>query len=422
MQDLAEIKVTAGKDRLAIICLALVAVILGWMSIAMQFGNLLAQTTTVIDPQAKNVADLALRLAPGDPQAHNLSALTAPDVNAPVEEAEKTVQISPSDFRWRVALGRAYEQDGRIDEAEQQFIAAVDQAPNYAFTRWNLGNFYLRQDRPTEAFDQLKLATVGHFAFREQVFALAWDYLDGDPSQVERVVSENYEARAYLARFFAQKRKGTDALRIWNQLDPNAKETYRAVGSLTSFELYEKGSYPEAQEIARQIGETNSLPEVIANPSFEEPLREGVQARFGWEYLPGEPRVDISLDDQNKYSDKRSLKLSFRAAGRGEYINLLQTVVVQPEMHYELSFWFRTEGLRSPARPSLQVVSANDNGLLASTEMFPADSKEWQKLTVQFRASVNTNAIVIRTYRPFCGEQCSLTGSLWYDQFELLRK
>ena len=89
---------------------------------------------------------------------------------------EETVRLSPHDFRWWIEYGRALERAGHPDQAEPAFLEAIWLAPNYAYPHRQLGNFYLRQGRGDEAFTELRLTTTNNQTYRNQVFALAWDY------------------------------------------------------------------------------------------------------------------------------------------------------------------------------------------------------------------------------------------------------
>ncbi len=421
MTDLIEIKAAGIKRWTGIGAAVLAALILGGVAIALQFGSLLADITAPSEPNAADIASLSLRLASGDPKAHNLAAAAAADPGVSTAEAEKAVSLAPNDFRWRVTLGRAYEQTDQIEKAETQFRAAADLAPAYAYPRWHLGNFLLRNGRDDEAVEELKKATIDHVTFREQVFSLAWDYYGGDPVLVEKMASENAESRAFLSRFLAQRGQGERALQVWNQIGAADKERFRTLARFTVQDLYGKGSFAQALEMARQLGDSNAVPEAVSNASFEEPIVSGDQARFGWEILPGEPRVEIGTDSQMKFSGNRSLKISFRGLVRSDFANVYQTVVVRPDTAYTLRFRFRTEGLRSNGRPQLQIINTKDNAVLGMSEMFPPDSTDWSQQSISFRTGPNTNAISIRTFRQACGEQCSVTGILWYDDFELVK-
>ena len=175
MNDDSTIKIGTLSSRAAPAVIAVIAISLAWVSIPAQFGNLLAETTSVLSPNAKEVAELARSLAGDDPQTRNMFALTRDDPNEVVEVMESSVVNAPHDPRWRIALGRAYEQTGQFEKAEIQFRKAVELAPNHSSPHWHFGNFYLRQEREEDAFTELKAATAEHAKFRQQVFSLIWD-------------------------------------------------------------------------------------------------------------------------------------------------------------------------------------------------------------------------------------------------------
>ena len=331
MDDNSKTRIEYLNSKAAPAVIALVAITLAWVSIPAQFGNLLAQTTSVLSPNAKEVAQLSMDLAEDDAEVRNLFALTRDDPNEVVEVTENSVRIAPNDHRWRISLGRAYEQTDQIEKAEIHFRKAVELAPNHANPRWHLGNFYLRQGRDDDAFEHLRAATTDHARLRQQVFSLIWDYSGGDAAQLERVTAAGPEAKAYLARFLGQRGLGAPAFAVWDQLQTEDKQRFEGVAYWMMHELYAKGNYPEAQEIARQIGQTTSIPGSVSNPSFEEPIADGPQAPFGWQALTDEKAATIDLDSQVKVSGRRSIRLTFRGTLKGDFANLYQTIVVKPD-------------------------------------------------------------------------------------------
>src|SRR5690606_10851869 len=152
------------------------ALLLMWFGVRWQLGNMFAELTPVTQQDAGRVADVAVSMAPSDPAGRWLLAAKARD-NFDVESLaragammEEVVRLSPHDFRWWIELGRAYEQAERPDEAERALVRASELAPEYTFPRWQLGNFYLRQNRTDEAFAQLMKTTEKSSVYREQVF------------------------------------------------------------------------------------------------------------------------------------------------------------------------------------------------------------------------------------------------------------
>lgn len=420
MSDLIGFRTDKWAIRAAIVAAVLAALWVGWFSISERLGGMLAVLTPASSEGASDIADFALTLAPGDPEVNGLAASTRADAETTAAIYERTVRLAPRDQRWRVALGRAYEQAGKIDAAEAEFKEAVSLAPNYGFPRWHLGNFYLRQDREAEAFAELKRASEDHHSFRDQVFSLAWDYFGRDAAQVERNSAENPETWAFLARFFAARGAGENAVSVWNRLSEADKEKYRDIGKWTVRDLMARNSFAEALEISRQLGETKASPGAVTNPSFESPIDvSGDLPSFGWELKPGEPRVEAAVDSRVKRTGDRSFRIAFKGYSKPSFADLFQMVVVEPNRDYVLRFHVRTEGLSGEGGPLMQVANVIDNATLAASDAYLPDRGEWTEVAVRFSTPANCRAISIRTVRGFCGESCMLTGSLWYDDFAL---
>ena len=209
MNDIFVASSKQRNARIIIVAAVVVALLFGWVAIRRQLGNMFAEMTSANDPTASDVADLARSMAPSDPLGMWLKASLERSVFTPerTESAvlmfEQTVRLAPRDYRWWIELGRAYEQADKIDRAEIALRHAVDMAPTYNYPRWQIGNFYLRQGRPDEAFAELKLATLNNFTYREQVFSLAWDYFEKDPVKVEQLAPDQPDVYASLALFYA---------------------------------------------------------------------------------------------------------------------------------------------------------------------------------------------------------------------------
>ena len=156
MQDLIAVNSKNVAARFALAGFIVGAIILGWYAVRWQIGNLLATITSPADPNAAEVAAAAVNCAPSNPYTVRLLAATRNDQADTIADLEKAVRLAPNDYRWRVELARAYEQNDEFDRAEREFKRAVDVAPQYANPSWFLGNFYLRQDREADALTELK--------------------------------------------------------------------------------------------------------------------------------------------------------------------------------------------------------------------------------------------------------------------------
>lgn len=403
-----------------------VALLFGWIAVRRQIGSMLAEMTVLSDPNSDSIADAARGMAPSDPRAVWLKAtlernLLTPERNeSAVRLFEQSVRLSPGDYRWWIELARAYEQADKHAQSENTLKHVLELAPAYAFVKWQIGNFYLRQGRTDEAFAALKGATLNNHVYREQAFSLAWDYFDKDPAKLEMIAADQPEVYAELALFYAARGQAADSLRIWNRLSDDDKAAYPNITKVMAQGLYDKRFFAQSLEFARQIGiDTDSQAETVSNSGFENGIASSDETFFGWRLSKSEGKLDITSDSSVKHSGTRSLRFGFRGYSKPELYNLFQTVVIEQGKNYRLSFWVRTEGLKSAGGPLLEVVNANDDKLLAASRPFPAGTNDWQEFEITFKAPDNCTGITLRTSRSFCGDNCPIVGSIWYDDFTL---
>ena len=422
-QDLIVLDRKNLSSRLLLIAAIIFAAGLAWFGIRWQLGDMLANLTEPTDPNASAIAVSAQNLAPSDPLTSSLRAsIDDENSNSAVERFEQTVRLAPYDYRWRVDLGRALEQDDKLERAEAEFKRAVELAPSYAYPRWHLGNFYLRQNRTDEAFAQLKKATENNTEYREQVFSIAWEYFDKDPAQLEKLAGDLPETRAGLAYFFAARGRAADSLRNWNMLSSQDKAANAVIGRSIALGLYEQRHFREALEFSKLNGnDTAANAGAVTNGGFESAITDAESSWFGWQILRNDPKIEILTDSKVKHQGERSLRVTFRSFIKPSLANIIQTVVVEPKTRYRLRFYVRTENLKSAGGPMIQVVNANDDNPIAQSKPFASGTTDWQEITVDFTTPENSDGIQIRTIRYFCGESCPIIGIFWYDDFELAK-
>jgi len=419
MRDIVTLEAKGLKLRLILPGIILIAALFGWFSIRWQIGSMLANLTGPDDQTAVQMADTAVAWAPSDPAALSLKASTAFDTTETVAIREQAVKLAPNDYRWRVQLGRALEQDERIVRGEAELLKAVDLAPSYAYPRWHLGNFYLRQGRTEEALAELKKAAANNQTYREQVLSLAWDYFDKDPFQLENLAGDSDDGRTRLAYFFAARGRADDALRTWKQLRDGKRPVDLVIAKAIFQGLFIQRHFPQALAFSELAGfDGDAVPEVVTNGSFEKPLGES-ESRFGWLLSRPDPKFEAAPDSKVKHSGDRSLKVTFRGYAKPVLATIFQTVVVNPGEKYRLSFWIQTENLKTAGAPQIEIVNANDNASIAKSASFPDGTTDWQEMRIEFRVPDNCNGVTIRTIRAYCGEDCPIIGNFWYDDFQI---
>jgi tetratricopeptide (TPR) repeat protein len=423
-----QIKILDSRTPVTRIILAVATITViafGWFAMRWQFGNMLAELTLPNEANAGEIAKLAVNLASSDPLSNWLFASTRRVASTPEKFSESSggfetvVKLAPNDFRWWIELGRTYEQTEDEAAAERAYLRAVELAPAYTYPHWQLGNFYLRQGRGDEAFRELQKAAENNAVYRDQVFSIAWDYYEQDTAKLEQIAGDSPAVRAGLARFYASKGRAEDSLRIWNSLSDESKQQNTAFAKVIAQGLYEKRSFRQSIEFVRQLGiDPNAKPETVQNGDFEHPIGEAKDTYFGWKVSSLE-KTDIKLDPTQKHEGTRSLRVSFNGYSDATFFNLLQYVVVNPLTQYRLSFWIRTDNLKSGGTPTLEIYNANDDKNIITSKPFPTGKTDWQQIKMEFTTPANAEAVGIRTTRAFCGYECPIVGTFWYDDFKL---
>lgn len=414
--------------RIGLAAMILFALIFGWFAVSWQLGNMLAELTLPSEPNAGELAALSRSLAPSDPLTSWLAAstkrgvLTGENPENPINDFIQTVRLSPFDYRWWIELGRAYEQAEKPELAEQSYLKAIEIAPAYTYPRWQLGNFYLRHDRSEEAFAELKNAAQKNAVYRQQVFSTAWDFYEQDTARLEQIAGDLPEVKTGLVQFYAAKGRAADSLRIWNTLSDEEKRESQAIARLVAQSLYEKEFYPAAIGFVSQLGiEPKAKPETVQNGGFEDSISYSDYIYFGWKISPTE-KMDVNLDAAQKHEGTRSLRVTFNGFSNPQLSNIYQTITVIPGGNYVLSFWLKTENLKSAGTPVLDVVDTRDDKIIATSKPFPSGTNDWQEMKIEFTAPESAEAVYLRTARVYCGDACLLVGTFWYDDFRLVKK
>jgi tetratricopeptide (TPR) repeat protein len=414
------------KGRIVLILLLIAALVFAWFAIKWQIGNMLAALTPPNQPNARSVAEFAHRLSPHDPITNWLKANVEKDVYTPqslenaVASLEEAVRNAPEDYRYWLELGRAYEQIENYEKAEKAFSRAATIAPNYSNVYWHTGNYYLRRGQETEAFSALRKSAETSAVYREQVYSVVWDYFEKDRTKLEQLAGEKPDMRAGLAKFYAARELPEDSLRIWNTLSEEDKTRNQDIARLIAQALYDKRFYRSSIEFVRQLGiEPQAQFETVQNGGFEAPIAaEAKDAFFGWKYTKKE-KIDINTDPMKKKEGSKSLRFSFSGFTGIEIKNFLQFVTVEANKKYRLSFWLKTENLKSAGTPVLEIINANDEKIITTGAPFPGGTQDWTLTGVEFTAPPNAEAVALRFDRAYCGDACPIVGTFWVDDFRL---
>ena len=367
----------SGSMRIGVSFLG-VALCLFLIQASARFGFSRLLTRYALITHSTDVADAAVSLNPSDPDAHRARA-AAYNSQQQTAEAAKSLESAVAlryrdDYLW-IELGNTREDLGDTTGALAALDQAVHWAPYYAHTHWQRGNLLLRMNRSNEAFTDLRQAAAANPKYFPNLIDLAWGISKGDLKTTESLVQiDNENERLALIRYLAGK------------------------------------SFRDAFILAHGFAATS-----FVNGGFEDPLVLN-DVTFGWIVAP-EHKNNLAIDVSEKLEGAKSLQISFDGNWTPGTTLLSQTLVVEPERTYRVSFAIKTKDLVTGGPPFIAVRDATNNELLGKSENFPTATNPWATLNFEFTTQPNSQAAVVRLERNNCDATCPLFGTLWLDQF-----
>lgn len=415
--------------RIIMLAMVLLALFASWFVVRWYLGNTLAE---YFNPEESRLstARMAASLAPSDPLTHwrlgdfILKQLPADQVAQAVVEFERSVSLSPNDYRYWVAWGQALEQAGEYEKAEKALREAVRLAPAYSFPRWHLGNLLLRRERSNEAFSELKTASQANEQLQPQLFALAWQVYGDDFEALKTAVGNEAITRARFAQYLIRRSQFHEGLKIWNTLNENEKAANRSVVESAVPSLVSQKRFHTAAGLWNEVAPNvayRAEPGQIVDAGFENDIRHGPEFLFGWQ-VPSSNQVQIGITTNEGHNSNRSLRIFFQVRSQLESIDVKQLVMVRPDTNYNLECYVKTEKLVGASTPVIWIEDASDGTRLAASANVPNGDNGWQLVSLPFKSGPKTEAVQVRMVRTACTQQdpvCPIYGTVWYDNFTL---
>ncbi|PYS72870.1 MAG: hypothetical protein DMF69_06530, partial [Acidobacteria bacterium] len=339
---------------------------------------------------------------------------------------EKAVGLSPNDYRFWVALGKAREQAGDSAGGEQALRRAVALAPSYANPRWHLGNLLLRTGRYEEAFAELRTASEADpDNLRSQMFNLVWEVNSTDFESLIKGVGSKSDSRAQFALYLLGQNRIDEGIRVWNSLNADEKKGNKPTGDLILSFLITHLRFHDALNLWNDLvpDASHRVEEgKITDGGFESQIPYTPDFAFAWQ-VKSVGQMEIGIDPEISHSGSRSLRLVFQVRSQLDAIQAAQIVPVAKDTDYELECYVKTNKLSSGGPPIIQIVDLNSGAVLASSDPTSGDT-DWTRIGLSFKASDKTEAIAIRISRAACEDAkiCPIFGTIWYDDFSLKRR
>lgn len=384
--------------------------------------------TIAVRAPSKEVAELSIDLAPGDPQTHyalavlNEKSFLLEDLPKSLAEYEKATALAPNDFRLWLELGKVRERNGDAIGAENALVKALALAPNYAQIQWTLGNILLRRGKTVEAFNEMRNAAENHKIYQNPFLSTAWTIFDGNLESIKQNIGSSPVLNSKLAVFLANQKRFDEALDIWNALPADEKKSALKENGETLFgQILAAKRYRDALQIQQSLDEKSGEEKFesgkIYNGSFESDIKREKASVFDWQIAAG-AQPQIGFDDAQKINGKRSLVIIFNSTNGKDFRSVSQTIAVEANRKYTFEAFYKSD-LKTATTLQWEIVDAADGKSLAATNAVSANA-DWTNLTAEFLTAENTQAITLRLARETCKSIiCPISGKIWFDDFNL---
>ena len=431
-QELIQVDVRKAPVRILLIALLILGAVWSYFVVRWYLGNTLAEYFTQSE-SGVDAARMAISLAPNDPLTHwrmaDVSQRLLPlDQQAQaIAEYEQSVKLSPYDYRLWMFSGTALGQAGDSAKAEVALKRAVELAPAYAYPRWYLGNFLLRNARYDEAFVELRRASEANPELRPQQFNLILEVYKGDTEALKNAVGPSSQARAQFALYLVERNEIDEGLRVWNSMSGQEKSTNKDSGAAIITALNKSLRYHDALQVWNEMSMETYRAEVgrVFDGSFEEAVSYSPDIVFGWQ-VKGAPGLDLRIDATKSHSGSRSLRMLFEVSSNLPIVNVSQLIPVAPQTEYELEYYISTEKLVSGSTPQVQILNAANEQEMVASDTAPNGTSKWNRVSLSFKTGDNVEAIILRIVRISCSTEetpiCPIYGSVWYDDFTFKRR
>ncbi len=387
------------------------------------FAHTLARNSDAIQ-----ASEFAASLSPSDPltrfrYAFDLEKTFDPAaISRSLTEYEAAVAAGPHNFSYWLGLGQARERDGDRPAAESAYRRALELAPNYARTKWALGNNLVRQGRTDEGVELIRGAVDQDAAFAAPAVIAAMQAFEGDVQQATGILGPNPVARAELAKYLVNAGRFEEGLSVWSAAAFDiGVGRIGEIGLAIGGKLIDANSFRDAARIAGSLQpEENKRPAIgaITNGGFETGVASQNADFFDWQI--GQPYPIYGLSESQPKEGRYSLLVRFTTPSKLEMATVSRTVAVEPGTSYELSFTYRSD-LTSRAEFRWEILSATDASQIAISGPL-ANESDWAEERIKFTVPTNSDGITFRLVRGKCDSAaCTISGNLWFDDFKLNR-
>ena len=409
---------------------ALVGIALAVAAYLSYFSVRTARATYHTDAQTLYGYERATQLEPGNARNWFLLgryvqySFEDADPRRAISSYIKSLEIDPRATSTWLELAAAYESEGNEVAARNAFVNAKRTYPLSAEASWRYGNFLLRQGELEPAFAEIRHSVEADPGRATEAVSRCLRVEPDTNVILDRVLPAKGDIYMTVMGALARDRQTDNALKTWARI---VAMHPKIVLSSDVFELVmqlrETGRQREAHQVWVQAVELAGLAQLegprnsmVWDGGFESDV---TGPAYAWHFAKTSRSAQIGFDAQEKYSGKRSLRLSFDGSSDIAFEDVCQIVPAEAGRAYELSVWMKSKDVTTDqgVRIELRSVIAGGNGAV-TTDI--RGTQPWTRFATVWPATKEGQEVQICLRRyPSDQEDNKIRGTVWVDDVAL---
>jgi len=401
-------------------CALLIAVILSRFVIGTLADDRLAVTRDMLKVPVEyfpGSARLNARLATAELSESDQDLATAETC------AQRAVNLSPYDYRFRLILASTKESAGDRAAAEAALESALSLAPAYWDAHYRLANLLVREGKLPQSLNEFRIAVIANRELLAGTLDLVWRASREDVAAVRAITGNDPKAKMLLAQFLLKASRPTEAAGVFSSI--NRDERIAAAQESSQFlnSLIAAGKLETARNLWADLAGGEPAATFIWNGGFESEITKAL-VQFEW-IIGRSEYARLSIDPAVAHAGSRSLRIEFTGRDTTQLDNeIKQLVPLRAGMPYRLECYVKATGLETPEGPRVVLADSATSKLIAASEPVPQGSTDWQRVNVDFVAPDSANGgavgiIVSIKRKPKFSYDEPTRGTVWFDDFSI---
>jgi pentatricopeptide repeat protein len=348
------------------------------------------------------------------------------DLNKAIEYLSRATSIDPRSATYLMALAGAYETAGQPTKAMQSYVAAVEDYPLSAETRWRYGSFLLRQGDTKQAYAEMHRAVLGNPKLIPLVVSRVW--LDGHDVQplITTILPTDIESNQQALEWFCNAREPDAALAVWKRMIASG-QTFPIADAIPLVDILlgiRRGDdarqvWREALSASGNRNEVRTDGAIAANEVFNGGFEfDPVNGGLDW-HVDVTPGAASDYDTSALHSGRRALRLRFGGTHNISYQGVWQIVPLDPGRSYRFEGYIRTSGITTDSGVRFMIVFSGADQAPIILDNFTGDHP-WTAQTAEFTLAAGVYQAKIIIYRPSSQKfDNKLAGTAWVDDVSI---